>query len=487
MRNEDKVTCTCEVCGKIFPYRHGYRTKTCSKECEGKIKSENFKKRVTRICKNCGKEYEVRPYEKKEFCCMDCYWEYRRKNAETEYKDVFKNRVDEAHEVRKCEHCGKEFYVYKKTKKRFCSDECRNAYIKTRECTDKRIKTMLEKYGRKSPSKGWTEKQKADSFKKRDEKYQALCKKSDLTFIKYVDRHKLLVKCNKCGYEFVTNNLSYIHYDKIICKLCGKEYKYGKPTMKIVEFLRENNIKFKLNDRTVINPLEIDILLEDYNIGIEVNGNFWHSERCGKDKLYHLNKTLKCHEKGVKLLHFFEDEILYKFDIVKNMISNILNLKEKIFIYDIAEIDNETMKKFVENNSLEEYNEDNDLNLAVRSDMEIIFALSVKMKENICEIRNVAETSLKCVDNGFAVILKHIIGKYNPKEITCFSDVRLFGVENDIYKQNGFVKDGIEEPRCWTVKKNDFLKRIPINETIYKQEKIKVWNCGEERYILKHP
>ena len=30
MLNKDKKTCTCEVCGKIFKYVHGYGIKTCS-------------------------------------------------------------------------------------------------------------------------------------------------------------------------------------------------------------------------------------------------------------------------------------------------------------------------------------------------------------------------------------------------------------------------------------------------------------------------
>lgn len=30
MLNNDKKTCTCEVCGAIFKYVHGYGIKTCS-------------------------------------------------------------------------------------------------------------------------------------------------------------------------------------------------------------------------------------------------------------------------------------------------------------------------------------------------------------------------------------------------------------------------------------------------------------------------
>jgi G:T-mismatch repair DNA endonuclease (very short patch repair protein) len=50
------------------------------------------------------------------------------------------------------------------------------------------------------------------------------------------------------------------------------------------------------NDRTVLNGKELDIYLPDYNLAIEFNGLYWHSEDyVGKN--YHLNKTIECEKK----------------------------------------------------------------------------------------------------------------------------------------------------------------------------------------------
>jgi very-short-patch-repair endonuclease len=52
---------------------------------------------------------------------------------------------------------------------------------------------------------------------------------------------------------------------------------------------------------------EIDILLPEYNIGIEYNGLHWHSELY-KDKNYHYNKSKHFKSQGIRIIHIWEDE-----------------------------------------------------------------------------------------------------------------------------------------------------------------------------------
>ena len=42
--------------------------------------------------------------------------------------------------------------------------------------------------------------------------------------------------------------------------------------------------------------------------------------------MYHLNKTIKCNEKGYGLIHVFEDEYVNKKQLVLNKIKHILNI-----------------------------------------------------------------------------------------------------------------------------------------------------------------
>ena len=60
------------------------------------------------------------------------------------------------------------------------------------------------------------------------------------------------------------------------------------------------------------------------HIAIEYNGLRWHSEEFNKDKNYHLNKLIKCNEKGIRLIQIFEDEWIEKQEIVLKKIKHIL-------------------------------------------------------------------------------------------------------------------------------------------------------------------
>lgn len=71
----------------------------------------------------------------------------------------------------------------------------------------------------------------------------------------------------------------------------------------------------KSGDRTVIKPLEIDILLPDYKLAIEYDGLFWHTEdKRGKE--YHVTKTDLAAEAGYQMLHIWDNEPLDKWKSV---------------------------------------------------------------------------------------------------------------------------------------------------------------------------
>lgn len=228
----------CKVCGKQFKLIHGRGTMVCSSECLGKLRSNSQSKdKSLKVCKNCGKIYELQySTSTSEYCSKSCYWEYRRMHKD-EFEYINEKRVKDSHETRICEMCGKEFITYKKTTQRFCSSKCGALYTKTSECKDKRIKTMLERYGKKSVGNGITAEKLAEYERVREEKYSSLCEKSNVELIEYIDRHILKVRCRDCGYEFATNNLSYLPYDKIYCKHCSEEYKSYKPSVKIYQIL----------------------------------------------------------------------------------------------------------------------------------------------------------------------------------------------------------------------------------------------------------
>ena len=518
MRNEDKKTCTCEVCGKIFPYKHGYRTVTCSVECDTKRKKKLFTKIKTNICKNCGKEYSQKPYMKSEFCSMKCYWKYRNEHKE-DYEKQFEKRKEETHEYRKCEMCGKEFYAYKKTKKRFCSDECRIEYAHTQECKDKRKNTMLKRYGKISLSSGWTAEQYEKYDTARKEKYEELCELSDLDIIEYIDKHILHVKCRKCGKDFITNNLSYLPYEKILCKYCSDEYKLCKPMYKICSLLDEYDIEYNINDRTIINPYELDIVIPSKRVCVEINGNFWHSELCGKDSKYHINKTILSNKNGYRLIHIFEDEIEYKFDIVKSRLLSILGVfNEKIYARkcEIKEVNKKEKRNFINNNHIQG-DTNSSINLGLYYNNELVSVMTFSNERviykstnnnNNYELIRFCSKLNTLVIGGFSKLLKYFIKNYKPSIIKTFADIRWSNIDHllTVYEKNGFSFVKITKPNYWYIYKLNCLKRLhrynftkhsimskhkELDNTKTEWELMKelgynrIWDCGNLKFELK--
>jgi len=162
-------------------------------------------------------------------------------------------------------------------------------------------------------------------------------------------------KCNQCGNEF-EDHLDDGHVPR--CPTCYPSVSSGTSSyeVEISDFLSSYNINHILNSRSVIPPLEIDIYIPDHNIAIEFDGLYWHSEQNGTSNDYHLNKTELCNSQNIDLPHIFEDEWIYKKDIVKSMILN--KIQKTQIEYDechINQLNDPFVKDFLDNNHIDGY------------------------------------------------------------------------------------------------------------------------------------
>ena len=259
----------------------------------------------------------------KKFCDRACYFEYAKKN-----KLLGKEKDESVREKRTCVQCGNHFTERKKHERKLCSNECRVLWNQNEENKKNRInnskQTMYEKYGVDSLFK-------LDEFKKnKDENFiKKYGVRSPMHLQKFVDKLKntfkikhlknllpkldeqnleLLddykqnkngntsqsyrFKCKKCENIFSSTLLG---SGKIpICRKCYPITKNSSLEQKIKDFLNLNKIIHIDADRKILNGKEIDIFLPEYSLGIEVNGNYFHSEISGeKPKLYHIEKTIQ--------------------------------------------------------------------------------------------------------------------------------------------------------------------------------------------------
>lgn len=141
----------------------------------------------------------------------------------------------------------------------------------------------------------------------------------------------------------------------IICPICNPINSFSSLELSFEDFLKEYEINYIKNDRNLIKPYELDFYLPEFNLAIELNGIYWHSELF-KTKNYHLDKLEKCLENNIELIQIWEDDFYNKENIIKSMLLNKLG-KSKNKIYarncNIQNISSKEYKQFLTDNHLQ--------------------------------------------------------------------------------------------------------------------------------------
>lgn len=110
--------------------------------------------------------------------------------------------------------------------------------------------------------------------------------------------------------------------------------KQTKIELKIERFLKNNNINYETNYR--IDKFLVDFYLNEYNIVIECDGDYWHSnprfydcnslnEMQIKNKERDIRKDKMLNEHGIRFIRFWEYDIHNLFHIVEISIKNVIN------------------------------------------------------------------------------------------------------------------------------------------------------------------
>lgn len=190
------------------------------------------------------------------------------------------------------------------------------------------------------------------------------------------------------------------------------------------------------NDRHLISPKEIDIFVPSKNVGFEFDGLFWHNE----ENL--LNKTLLCLEKGVKLLHFYEDEWQFKQDICKSIISSALGIyQNKIYARkcEIREISNNEYCEFLNENHIQG-SVNSKIKIGLFYNGELVQCIGVgktRYSNNQFELYRMCSKKFYQIIGGFSKLLSYLKQTYEITELYSYVDRRL-------YDGNGYFKTGFE-------------------------------------------
>ena len=139
----------------------------------------------------------------------------------------------------------------------------------------------------------------------------------------YIDtQSKMEFVCDK-GHKYISTWESFSRGHR--CHRCG----INKPHRELIEFFELYKLSPVINDRSVLDQLELDLYFPEQKIAIEYCGLYWHSEKW-LNSSYHLNKLNKCTNLGIRLFTIFEDEWLEKKEIIKSILLSKFGIGIKI-------------------------------------------------------------------------------------------------------------------------------------------------------------
>jgi hypothetical protein len=364
------------------------------------------------------------------------------------------------------------------------------------EISDKIRNTNLRKYGIEHISK--------------NEEYRSKYKISNhVNYIKYLDNGLSLFKCDcRLDHEFeiyIDNYISRTESNLPLCTIC---YPIDDlQSIKEKEFFKFINLNY---NGPVIesyrDELEIDIFLPDLKLGFEFNGLYWHSEK-HKNQEYHLKKTNYFKEKGIRIIHVWEDDWDFKRQIIESQIVNLLKLNtKKIFARkcQIQEInDVKIIREFLDKNHIQGF-----CNSVLKLGLfynDVLVSIMIfdhyegrkKMNNDEWNLSRFCNKVNYTVIGSASKMLKYFLKNHKPKRIISYAD-KDWSI-GDLYYKLGFEKVSEIKPDYKYIFKNkrnhksNFKKSNlqiidkNITEKCY-TEQIginRIWDCGKIKFELK--
>jgi hypothetical protein len=255
---------------------------------------------------------------------------------------------------------------------------------------------------------------------------------------------------------------------------------------------------------SIISPNQLDIYIPSKKLAIEFNGLYWHNE-LHVDKNYHLNKTELCEKLGIQLIHIFEDEWLYKEDIVKSRLRNILGLTEnKIFGRKciIKEITPKESKEFLNKNHIQG-SVNSKIKLGLYYEGELVSLMSFNhirnnSNDNSYDLVRFCNKLNTNIIGGADKLLKYFINNYKPKQIISYADRRWS--QGNLYEKLGFNFIHYSKPNYFYIigknrkHKSNFKYKLLVKQGFDKNKKehqimidrgiYRIYDCGVKKYEL---
>lgn len=306
-------------------------------------------------------------------------------------------------------------------------------------------------------------------------------------------------KCKHCGYEWKAE------FDNRMrgagCPQCP--HKVSKAEIDIFAYIESySGCATVLGNKNICNGQEIDIYIPSHNFAIEFNGLYWHTEDAGRGKTYHANKTRLCAEKGIRLIHIWEDEWLRNPELVQKMIARKLGESAEIRVparkTTVVSLTKDEARHFLSEHHIQGFTSGT-YYLGLKHNKETVAVMVIKRTKQELRLERYATSCI--VQGGFGKMIAWIQRNLDFEKITTFADLCVS--DGSLYENNGWTRDGELAPDYRYVvgskrihKFNYRLKRFREDPDLLWEEGLtekqlaelngisRIWDCGKIRYVL---
>jgi len=404
-----------------------------------------------------------------------------------------------------CDKCGKEIVIayYK-----YLDNENRCGYYGCKKCSnDKREITSMDRFGVTNYAK--TEECKDKISKSNMKKYGVKTTLLDKDTKGKIDKTIL----DRYGVSEILSSKDVIEKGRktMLDKYGNNYYRTSGKEIEIYDFIN-NNCKYDVfkNDNSLINK-ELDIYIPELKIAFEFNGIYWHSDRY-KNKDAHVIKSDLCEKNNTQLIQIWEDDWMYRKNIVESMILNKLGvIKNKIYARkcSIKEIyDNKIIKKFLIDNHIQGfvgskfkfglfYNDELVSLMTFGNQRKNMGNISSQDSYELLRFCNKLNT---IIVGGASKLFKFFIEKYKPIEVVSYAN-RCWSV-GKMYENLGFslVKKTVPnynyfDRKCHKYNRFNFRKDVLISmgydenktefEIMNELPYYRVYDSGSLKFLFK--
>ena len=327
-----------------------------------------------------------------------------------------------------------------------------------------------------------------------------------------LEKNVVQLQCNKCDHIF-TRTRQYLNatekFSTDLCEVCyPRQHQYSAVEQEIAEYIESFGITIERNTRRHLSSKkEIDIFVPEKNLGIEVNGVYWHSQKVlesnGLSHLKDFEKYKDAQTNEITLITVYDMEWASKKEIVKSRLAGFLGFNKSIGARkcSIHEITSKRANTFLNQHHLQGSGRSN-IRLGLYESDELVSVMTFS-KENISrkisgwEINRFCHKTGITVAGGASKLFKYFIENYRPEEVISYSDNR-WG-DGLVYSNLNMEQVSVTPPNYWYFQPNDSKLRHryalrknqdddqSLTEWQNRQQQgwNRIWDCGNTKWVWK--